>query len=490
MLESAELGRSVTRAVYEERLPALRVALLNAQFDLREADFPVLLLMDGDDHIGCNDVVNLLHEWMDARYIQTHAFEPPSDEEKDRPRLWRYWRTLAPNGQIGIYARSWPFQAIADRARKRIRKAEFEQRLEHMARFEETLADEGALILKFWIHLPKKQLQKRLARARKDPEQNWRVGQIDGAVYDAWDRVLPIAERLLTRTSTGAAAWHVVEATDARHRNLEVGETLLRKLRARLDTVLQKPTRPQATQQTATPSEGILAHTDLSSSLTRERYSKDLAKRQRQLRKLSLRAQKKGVSAVLVFEGWDAAGKGGAIRRITGALDATDYRVVPIAAPTDEENAHHYLWRFWRHLPRAGRMLIFDRSWYGRVLVERVEGYAPEEAWQRAYAEIREFEEQLAERGTPVVKFWLHIDPETQLERFRARETTPYKKYKITDDDYRNRGRWLDYTAAIEEMVSRTSTAAAPWHVVPANDKKFARVAVLKAVCAALDRAL
>ncbi len=493
MFEAAEIGRTEARATYEGRLPGLRVDLLNAQFDLQEAKFPVVVLVAGDDDLGCNAMVNVLHEWMDARFLQTHVFGHPSDEERERPRFWRYWRALPRSGEMALHVRAWPGAAIADRARRKIRKADFESRIDHIIRFEDTLAREGALLIKFWLHLPKKELQKRLARTKKDPEQNWRVSATDGAVFENWDRVMPLAERLLSRTSTGTAPWHVVESTNARHRNLEVGETILRLLRQRYaGSSDASPTR----QRAAAPVEferapdGVLARTDLTTSLSGERYDKELAKRQRQIRKLSLRARKKGVSSLLVFEGWDAAGKGGAIRRITTALDASDYRVIPIAAPTEEERAHHYLWRFWRHLPRAGRMLIFDRSWYGRVLVERVEGFASPEAWQRGYAEIRDFEQQLTERGTPVLKFWLHIDPHTQLERFKARETTPYKKYKITEDDYRNRDRWDEYTFAIEEMIARTSTESAPWHVVAANDKKHARIEVLKAVCRALDRAV
>lgn len=492
MLEAAELGRSVSRETYEARLPQLRVDLLNAQFDLRKANFPVVLLVAGDDRIGCNGVVNVLHEWMDARYLQTHAFGRPSDEERERPRFWRYWRALPRRGEMGLFVGAWPEAAIADRLRRKIKKAEFESRLEHVARFEETLSHEGALVLKFWLHLPKKELQKRLARAKKDPEQNWRVGATDAALFENWNKVLPLAERVIDRTSTLDAPWHVIESTNARHRDLEIADEILRALKSRLEATPPKPPTPTGESVVPAPTSGagLLAQTDLGATLERARYERERTKRQRQLRKLVVRARKKEVSSVLMFEGWDAAGKGGAIRRITQALDASDYRVVPIAAPTEEELAHHYLWRFWKHLPRAGKMLIFDRSWYGRVLVERVEGYAAPEAWKRAYAEIRDFEEQLTQHGTPVLKFWLHIDPDTQLERFKARETTPYKKYKITEDDYRNRERWPDYTQAVEEMIARTSTPDAPWHVVAANDKKHARIQVLKAVCRGLESAL
>lgn len=494
MLDDAEQGRKEDRATYEARVPELRVELLNAQFDLREADFPVLLLVAGDDRIGCNAAVGALHEWMDARFLSTHAFSRPTDEERERPRFWRYWRVLPARGEMSLFVGAWPHALIADRMRGRLTKSGFQRHVEHVVRFEQTLVDDGALLLKFWLHLPKKELQKRLTRARKDPTEHWRIGAVDAALYENWGKVVPSAEQFLTRTNTEHAPWTIVESTDARHRNLTVAEAVLEALRSRLES---KPdagaARPPAYEPSPTePASdgGVLANCDLTSTLARDRYEIELPKRQRRLRKLIGRIQKKHLAPVLVFEGWDAAGKGGVIRRITGSLDASDYRVVPIAAPTPEEKAHHYLWRFWRWLQRDGRILIFDRSWYGRVLVERVEGFAPEPVWRRAYDEILDFEAQLTESGAPVLKFWLHIDPDTQLERFRARETTPYKKYKITQDDYRNRERWPDYEEAIEEMVARTSTKAAPWHIVPANDKKYARISVLKIIHRAIDRAL
>jgi polyphosphate kinase 2 (PPK2 family) len=202
---------------------------------------------------------------------------------------------------------------------------------------------------------------------------------------------------------------------------------------------------------------------------------------------LQRRAGKRGVSTILVFEGWDAAGKGGAIRRVTGSLDARDYQVIPIAAPNDEERAHHYLWRFWRHLSRAGRLTIFDRSWYGRVLVERVEGFATEAEYMRGYGEIDHFEEQLVTDGILLLKFWIHISKAEQLKRFRDRSRTSYKQWKITDEDWRNRKRWDDYTVAVNDMVARTSTKIAPWTLVEGNDKNFARIKVLRTLADRLD---
>ncbi len=229
---------------------------------------------------------------------------------------------------------------------------------------------------------------------------------------------------------------------------------------------------------------------DLSKQLEKDDYEKKLHRLWGRLAELSEKAHKTGMSSVFAFEGWDAAGKGGAIRRLTRAMDAAHYRVIPIAAPTDEELAHHYLWRFWRHVPRAGHVAIFDRSWYGRVLVERIEAFAAEDEWKRAYAEINDFEGQLADRGVLVLKFWIHLSEEEQLRRFKAREKVPFKKYKITPDDYRNRERRNDYELAANEMIQRTSTQYAKWHLVAANDKRWARIEVLKTVCRSMAKAL
>jgi polyphosphate:AMP phosphotransferase len=306
-----------------------------------------------------------------------------------------------------------------------------------------------------------------------------------------------VTERLLRQTSTGSAPWHIVESTDTHYRNFTVTQTILAAISARL----AEPSTTPSTAGTHVPSpaevlpqigggRSVLDAVDLSAALSRPEYEAQLSTWQARLSRLSQRARDHGVASVLVFEGWDAAGKGGVIRRLTHAMDARDYRVVAIGAPTEEEQAHHYLWRFWRHLPRAGVMLIFDRSWYGRVLVERVEGFASERQWQRAYEEINHFEEQLAERGIVLYKFWLHIDPDTQLRRFQARENTPYKKYKLTTEDYRNRDKWEAYVAAVHEMVARTSTEIAPWELVAANDKQWARVQVLHTVCRGLKKRL
>jgi polyphosphate kinase 2 (PPK2 family) len=229
---------------------------------------------------------------------------------------------------------------------------------------------------------------------------------------------------------------------------------------------------------------------DMSQQLGKSDYKKQLQECQARLNQLHRKALKKKISTILVFEGPDAGGKGGAIRRITRALDARHYQVIPTAAPTDEERAHHYLWRFWRHLSRAGRIIIFDRSWYGRVLVERVEQLASEDEWRRAFAEINEFEEQLTDHGILLIKYWVHITKDEQLERFKAREQTPHKRWKLTEEDWRNRDRWEDYEWAVNDIVEHTSTTTAPWVLVEGNDKRFARIKVIRTFCDRLEAML
>jgi polyphosphate kinase 2 (PPK2 family) len=228
----------------------------------------------------------------------------------------------------------------------------------------------------------------------------------------------------------------------------------------------------------------------LSSIAPKDIYKNELKRLQSKLYLLQQEAHKRKISTVIMFEGWDAAGKGGAIRRITKALDARQYEITPIAAPTPEELQHHYLWRFWKHIPRGGRLQIFDRSWYGRVLVERIEGFAKTHEWQRAYDEINDFEKELTDHGTVLCKFWIHVSKEEQLRRFEERKNTPYKAWKLNDEDWRNREKWDEYVHAIEDMFSLTQGAKAPWYIIPGNDKYYSRLKVLSSVCQSLERRL
>ena len=501
MFEAAELGRKVSREDFDILANTLRPELLELQQKLRNADFPVIIVFAGVDGAGKNETVNLLNEWMDPRWIVTRAYSSPSDEERERPPYWRYWRDLPPKGKIGLFLSSWYHSPFLQHAMGQISNAEMEESLERIVHFEKTLADEGALILKFWMHLSKKAQKKRLKKLEEDPLTAWQVSANDWKHWKMYDGFIDSSERLIRHTSRGHALWHIVEGADARYRLTEVLGTIrdsiarhteAREVAKKVAAEMKKPAKAgkPAKLQPLVGQPSILSSLNMESDLLQEDYFRQLQEQRGRLSSLHRQAKEKGVSTVLVFEGWDAAGKGGTIRRLTNALNARDYQVIPIAAPTEEERAQHYLWRFWRHLSRAGRVTIFDRSWYGRVLVERVEGFCSEEAWRRAYGEINDFEEQIVEQGHAVCKFWLHITQEEQLTRFEQRGEIEYKKWKLTDEDWRNREKWPDYEAAVNDMVEKTSTRFAPWTLVEANSKPFARVKVLTTVCDALEQAL
>jgi polyphosphate:AMP phosphotransferase len=492
MFESAEIGHKIDKATYDAEVPGLRERLLDAQYDLLEKpSFPVIILIGGVDGAGKGETVNLLNEWMDPRHVHTHAMGTPSDEERERPRMWRYIRALPPKGKIGIFFGSWYTDPIVQRAYRAIKDADLEERLEEIVRFERMLAAEGALLLKFWFHLSRDRQKARLTELARDPKTSWRVTDTDWEHYRLSRRFQRISEKSLRRTSIAEAPWVIVEGTDARYRSLTVGRAIHDAMRRRLDA-------PAATAAATSPPlpapsldrQDLLSTLDPAQSLEKEAYEDKLLKYQRKLNLLTRKKAFASRSLVVVFEGMDAAGKGGAIRRITGALDARQYQVIPVAAPTEEERAQPYLWRFWRRLPGSGKLTIFDRSWYGRVLVERVEGFCSEADYLRAYGEINDFEEQVAESGAVVAKFWLQLSPEKQLERFQERERTGFKRFKITPEDYRNREKWGAYQQAASDMIDRTSTAPAPWTLVAANDKYHARIHVLRTLCERLEAEL
>jgi polyphosphate:AMP phosphotransferase len=504
MFEAAELGRQVSSHEYKSRVPALRQALLEAQSALRETRrAPVIILFSGVDGAGKSESVNLLNEWMDPRWLLTRAYGLPSDEERERPDYWRFWRDLPPKGRIGFFLSAWYSRPLVDRVHRRLSRAEFGARLDEIIDFERALTDDGTLILKFWMHLDKQSQKARLKKLGKDPLTRWRVTPEHWDNWKLYGRFIDAAEEIIRRTSLANAPWTIVEGADERYRSLTIATAVHDAIRKRLieSADNREPARVAADHQkqraapaaaktlriNGTSQATILSRLDMTQRVDPKQYRTKLERFQGRLNSLHRKAERSGVSTILVFEGWDAAGKGGAIRRLTAALDARSYQVIPIAAPTEEERAQHYLWRFWRHLARRGRVTIFDRSWYGRVLVERVEGFASEQAWVRAYAEINQFEAQLVAYGIVLVKYWIHITKAEQLRRFRARETAAYKRWKLTEEDWRNRKQWSAYEQAVNDMVERTSTRQAPWTLVEANDKYFARLKVLTTICNRLE---
>ena len=495
MFEAAEIGHKLSKGEYKRIEPKLRADLLDAQFALsKDGSFPVIILISGVRGAGKGETVNLLNEWMDPRHIHTHAFDNPTDEERERPPMWRYWRALPPKGKIGMLFGSWYTAPIIDRVFHRTGKAEQVQAIEEINHFERMLADGGALILKFWFHLSKKAQRKRLKKLESDPDTSWKISERDWDFFKMYDRFYRVSEDTLRETSTAAAPWIVVEGSDPEYRAVTVGKTILQALQKRIaqKAAGQKPMAASLAAPLTEPADRvrILDRMDLSAAMPKPKYAKQLEKSQAKLARLTRDPAFKDRTVVCVFEGMDAAGKGGAIRRITAALDARLYNVIPIAAPTDEERAQPYLWRFWRHVPRKGRYTIYDRSWYGRVLVERIEGFCSEADWMRADAEINDFEEQLAKNGAIVLKFWLQISKAEQHRRFKMRERTRFKQFKITAEDWRNREKWDGYQVAASDMIERTSTSHAPWVLIEANDKYWARAKVLKTVVDAVENAL
>lgn len=506
MFEAVAARRAVSKADYQSEAAKLRWQLLDGQRMLRSARFPLIAVFGGVDGAGKRETVQLLNEWMDPRGIVNRAFEEPQENERERPPFWRYWLALPPRGQIGLFMGAWYSAALADRLGRRTSQTEFDAALDRIAAFEETLAADGALVLKFWMHLSRRDQKRRLKALSTDPLTRWRVTPAQWEQYERYDRGIAVAERLIQRTSVGHAPWFIVDGSDERHRNLAVVTEIRDAFYRALGTGGPAPPRrakgrPAAVRPTSAPppsgpvarvdlGRSVLDGLDMSAALAKRDFKTRVLEEQGRLHQLHRKARAHGRSLILVFEGWDAAGKGGAVRRVVAALEPQDYRVVPVSVPTDEERAHHYLWRFWRHLSRAGRVTIFDRSWYGRVLVERVEGFATPAEWSRAYGEIRQFEAELTDHGIVVVKYWLHVTKEEQERRFHERAKSPYKSWKLTEDDWRNRERWDRYELAVNDMVQQTSTRLARWHLIAANDKNHARVEVLRLAGDAIEAAL
>ncbi len=491
MFETLELGRKLKRKEFNASVLELRAALLELQFQLEDADFPVIIIVSGVEGAGKGSVVHRINEWMDPRLIETHAFWDHSDEEEQRPYLWRFWRVLPAHGRIGIFFGSWYTQPILKAASGAITEAQLNLEMQRIEDMERMLTNDGALIVKLWFHLPLDVARERL-QADKMQELT-RIELRENSDEDfarEYENLVRISEIAIRATDTGNSPWHLIEATDDNYRELSTGEIIEQRLRTRLAQAPAPNGNIAPVRLTNGGQPTVLDSVPLDSQLDSDEYKEQLEHYQKRLDALAWQARREQLACVAVFEGWDAAGKGSAIRRVTQSIDPRLYHLLQYAAPTDEEASHHYLWRFWRQLGRDGKFTLFDRSWYGRVLVERVEGFASDDQWQRAYAEINRFEEQLVDHGSVVLKFWLHISQEEQLARFELREQTPHKQHKITEEDWRNRDKWHDYELAVHDMVAHTSTTSAPWTLVAGNNKRFARIEILKRFCDAIESRL
>lgn len=507
MLEKVDLSKKMSKEEYKEKMSQLETKIGFLQRECKAMKIPVMIVFEGFGAAGKGLQIGKLIQSMDPRGFQVYPIKNETEEERMHPFMWRFWTKTPEKGRIAIYDGSWYRRVLIDRFEKRTKGRELPEAFHSINSFEEQLTDDGTVIVKLFLDISKKEQKKRFEKLRKNKETAWRVTQGDLERNAKYDEYAAMMEDMLFKTDTDYAPWTIVEATDRRFATVKIYTTVIKAMADQIEKLASRKkeeTAPEDARECMNVSQvareadkemrelqvSILSKADLSLKYTREEYEEKLEKLQKKIEKLHGELYRRRIPVVLGFEGWDAGGKGGAIKRLTAKMDARGYAVNPTASPNDIEKAHHYLWRFWRAMPKAGHVAIFDRTWYGRVMVERIEGFCSKEEWQRAYEEINDMERDLCDAGAIVIKFWMHIDKDEQERRFRERQENPEKQWKITDEDWRNREKWSQYEDAVNEMLLRTSTDYAPWVVVEGNDKYYARVKVLKTVVDAIEERL
>ena len=491
MLEKIDLSKKVDKKTYRRVMDEAEEKLGLLQRECKDAGIPVILVFEGMGAAGKGVQINRLIQALDPRGFDVYACDRPTEDEQMRPFLWRYWTKTPAKGRIAVFDRSWYRSVQVDRFDSLTREDKLGDAYQDILSFEKQLCDDGTVIMKFFLYIDKDEQKKRFKKLEGSKETSWRVTEEDWNRNKDFDRYLKMNEEMLEKTDTDYAPWVIIEAVDKDYAALKIVSTVMDRLEYELEHRRPEDEKTAQRQESKTRERfknGVLSGIDLSKSLTEEEYKTRLKKLQKRLAELHSELYRLRIPVVIGFEGWDAGGKGGAIKRLTSNLDPRGYRVNPTAAPNDIEKVHHYLWRFWNSVPKAGHIAIFDRTWYGRVMVERIEGFCSEAEWRRAYQEINEMESHMANAGAVVLKFWLHIDKDEQERRFRERQANPAKQWKITDEDWRNREKWDQYEEAVNEMLIRTSTTYAPWIVVEGNDKRYARVKVLQTVVDALEK--
>lgn len=491
MLEKIDLSKKVDKKTYRKVMDEAEEKLGLLQRECKDAGIPVILVFEGMGAAGKGVQINRLIQALDPRGFDVYACDRPTEDEQMRPFLWRYWTKTPAKGRIAVFDRSWYRSVQVDRFDGLTPEDKLGDAYQDILSFEKQLCDDGTVIMKFFLYIDKDEQKKRFKKLEGSKETSWRVTDEDWNRNKDFGRYLKMNEEMLENTDTDYAPWVIIEAVDKDYAALKIVSSVMDRLEYELERRRPEEGKPAQRQETKTRERfknGVLSGIDLSKSLTEEEYKTRLKKLQKRLAELHSELYRLRIPVVIGFEGWDAGGKGGAIKRLTSNLDPRGYRVNPTAAPNDIEKVHHYLWRFWNNVPKAGHIAIFDRTWYGRVMVERIEGFCSETEWRRAYQEINEMESHMANAGAVVLKFWLHIDKDEQERRFRERQANPAKQWKITDEDWRNREKWDQYEEAVNEMLIRTSTTYAPWIVVEGNDKRYARVKVLQTVVDALEK--
>jgi polyphosphate:AMP phosphotransferase len=467
-----------SKSLIEKANSALHLRLLSLQRRIVNHHAGTVIVIGGGDRLAASELANQLTEWLDSRLVRICAPDTSLPENKLRPFLWPYWNLAPAQGRITIVVGDWTTRSVVASINGELKGDALRSRVKSIKNFEDTLVANGIAMAKVWIDTPEKTLKKRLSEAEDTDAEGWVVSARDLLIGKKKNH--QHVKTIRTTSSGKGLPWKIINGSDSKRRNLVAGKYIADQLNSGLRRKIAKVSKPSSRPR------GLLEIATAHPVLDKKDYSQQIAKLQWRLGRLSRIAAKRGISTLVVLEGVDAAGKGGVIRRIASKLDAAHYHVHPIPAPTPEEKSRHYLWRFWVRIPPYGHMAIFDRSWYGRVIVERVEGFCRTDEWARAYSEINDFEARQAEVGSIVLKFWIHISKEEQLRRFHEREKSPHKRHKMTKEDYRNRKKWDDNQRAAEDMIVRTDTPHAPWIVIPGNDKRYARVAVLKALCRAL----
>jgi polyphosphate:AMP phosphotransferase len=482
MLENLDMKARLGRKEYENSLEVIHRELGSLQRQLKEKGIPVLVVVEGWEASGKGYVINEMLRPLDPRgfYVRDEAEEDP--KAASFPPFRRFWKMVPEKGKIVFLNRSWYRLLFKEKNPAYENAAELGALLSRVHSFEENLIADGIQILKIFLHVGAGEQKKRIDALAKNPSTRWRVSENDFDENRNYKKNLKVWENILIQSDSPSSPWICIPAEDLQVAAKKALEALLLFFR---DALERTPLRRNGVE-VRIPLSGILQRVDLNRSINSDKYREELPALQKMLLEKQYDLYRRKKAIVILFEGWDAAGKGGAIKRLTQGLDPRGYVVHPISAPNEWEKAHPYLWRFWLKLPSVGHIAIFDRSWYGRVLVERVEGFCSENDWERAYGEINRMESEWIKAGYGLVKFWMHIDPEEQLKRFREREKTDYKKWKITPEDWRNREKWDQYEAATEEMLQKTSPPDAPWTIVEGNDKRFARIKVLKTVLSSL----
>lgn len=488
MLKNIQFTERPEEEELKKSLKVAREKLAAQQMLLKEHKIPVLVLVEGWGTAGKGYLIGQIIRNIDPRFFKVAPMDCPTEEERRKPFLYRYFTKIPEAGKLMFLDSGWMNEVTESLLQGEMDQKTYDQRIGSIRRFERQLTDNGYLLLKLFCHVSEKEQKKRIAELEEDIDTRWRVGKKDKWQNENYDRCMEVFSRYMEDTNAPSAPWYVLDAKSKRWAELQALEILTQGI----DIALQNQSLAVPLLQNVFPLQKMpkLAEIKLNHSIKEDEYKEELDKLQKKLRELHNRLYRKKVPVVIVYEGWDAAGKGGNIKRITEALDPRGFEVHPIASPEPHEKARHYLWRFWTRLPKTGHIAIFDRSWYGRVMVERLEGFCSENDWKRAYNEMNEFEKELSDWGAVIIKFWVQIDKDTQLARFTDRQNTPEKQWKITDEDWRNREKWDAYEVAVDEMIKKTSTTYAPWHILESTDKKWARIKALKIVIGELEKAL